>query len=107
MSKFKLENSALFGGNELPEEAPVKRRPGRPMSQNLVRDNAVQEGLTPEYTRATFIMKVELLERLKDYAYSERIHLKDAVNELLETALADEERRIRSEGRDIIKRGGK
>lgn len=77
--KFNLENSGLFSQVESPEEP---KRIGRPRNERIVRDNPVQEGLTPEYTRATFIVEVELLEKLKDYAYTERLSLKDLINSI-------------------------
>lgn len=78
--KFNLENSGLFNQAESPEEP---KKIGRPRNDRIVRDNPVQEGLTPEYTRATFIVEVELLEKLKDHAYTERLSLKDLINKIL------------------------
>ena len=60
---------------------------GRPLNEALVRGNSIQEGLTEEYTRATFIVKVDTLEQLKDYAYTERLKLKDLINQILEEYL--------------------
>lgn len=77
--KFNVENSGLFGNMETPEAPKL----GRPRNERIVRDNPVQEGLTPEYTRATFIVEVELLEKLKDHAYTDRLSLKDLINKIL------------------------
>ena len=86
--KFNLENSGLFNQAETPEEnVSVKKKIGRPLNERIVRDNPVQEGLTPEYTRATFIVEVELLEKLKDHAYTERLSLKDLINKILKEYL--------------------
>ena len=81
--KFNLDASALFSTPE--EEAPktAKKKIGRPKSDNIVRDNSVQEGLPAELTRATLIVEVDIIEKLKDYAYTERISLKDVVNKAL------------------------
>lgn len=79
--KFNLENSGLFAQAETPEEP--KKKLGRPLNERIVRDNTVQEGLTADYTRATFIVEVELLEKLKDHAYTERLSLKDLINSIL------------------------
>lgn len=81
--KFNVENSGLFGSIETPETPKI----GRPRNERIVRDNPVQEGLTPEYTRATFIVEVELLEKLKDHAYTERLSLKDLINKILKEYL--------------------
>lgn len=45
---------------------------------------SVEEGLNEEETRATFIVKKELLEKVKDIAYWERVRIKDVVNLALE-----------------------
>ena len=55
---------------------------GKPRNDNLIR-GGVQDGLTAEWTRASFIMKVETLERLKDMAYTDRIKIKDALDMIL------------------------
>lgn len=77
--KFNVENSGLFGSMETPEKPKI----GRPRNERIVRDNPTQEGLTPEFTRSTFIVEVELLEKLKDLAYTDRVSLKDLVNKIL------------------------
>ena len=86
----RLGNNPLFNNSE--EITPVqqeKRPVGRPKSEHIVRGNSVQEGLTEEYTRATFIVRCDLLDKLKDYAYTERESLKDVVNNVLEDFLKD------------------
>lgn len=87
--KFDVSESSLFSQIETPEDHRVVRTPegakmGRPRNERLVRDNPVQEGLTPDYTRATFIVKVETLNALKDYAYTERRLIKDVINDILD-----------------------
>ena len=104
---YKLENNPLF--NEPEQEAAEtteKRRRGRPQKDNIVRGVSVQEGLTEEYTRATFILKVDLVEKIKDYAYTERLSMKEAANKLLSEALEREEKRLNKEGTGIIERKG-
>lgn len=66
---------------EKKSEEPKRR--GRPRNNELLRDNSTQDGLTQDYTRATFILKVETLNALKDYAYTNRITIKDAVEEII------------------------
>lgn len=51
----------------------------------------MQEGLTKEFTRATFIVRCDLLKKLKDYAYTERESLKDVINNVLEEFLQDKD----------------
>lgn len=73
--------------DETPEETTQEeKRPakmGRPRKKDLVRDNSVQAGLTDDYTRATFILKVETLNELKNYAYTERLAIKDAIENII------------------------
>lgn len=72
-----LENNPLF--SEAEEQQTETRGKGRPRKDDIVRDNAAQEGLTADYTRATFILRVETLNALKDYAYTNRITIKEAL----------------------------
>ena len=86
--KFDVSESSLFSQIETPEDHMKIRTPegvkmGRPRNERIVRDNPAQEGLTADFTRATFIVEVELLETLKDYAYTERLSIKDVINEAL------------------------
>lgn len=73
--KFDLENSGLF--------APVEEKKTERLSEKTIRTNTAQEGLPANLTRATFIVDVETLEVLKNYAYTERIPIKDVVNQAL------------------------
>lgn len=59
------------------------KKPGQPRKKEIIRDNSVQAGLTADYTRATFILRVETLNGLKDYAYTERKPIKEAVDEII------------------------
>lgn len=86
MAKFEEQLSALFTPEQEAEIVRQDNKRGRPRKDDLVREG-VQAGLSEEYTRATFILKVELLEELKNYAYTERLNIKDAVNELLQNSL--------------------
>lgn len=112
MAKFKLEDklNPLFAEPEAkPEQAAPaaeKRKRGRPQKEELVRGNSVQEGLTEEYTRATFILRVDLVEKLKNYAYTERLTMKEAVNKIIDEALTREEKRLAKQGNEILDRKG-
>lgn len=76
---------------ETTQETPQKKKTGRPRSNDIVRDNSVQAGLTEEYTRATFIMKVETLDALKDYAFTKRISIKEAITDIIDGFIKDYE----------------
>ncbi len=112
MAKFKLEDklNPLFTAQAEEKEqtaaAEPKKKRGRPQKEDIVRGNSVQEGLTEEYTRATFIMRVDLVEKLKNYAYTERLSMKDAVNKLIGEALAKEEKRLAKQGAELLDRKG-
>ena len=79
--KFDLENSGLF--------APVEEKKTEKLSEKTIRTNTAQEGLPANLTRATFIVDVETLEVLKNYAYTERIPIKDVVNEALKAFVSN------------------
>lgn len=81
----------------LPEETPrgLPRPQGRPTTTRRDVEKTSQIGLPENYTRATFIMREDLLEKLKDYAYTDRRSLKDVVNEMLSGYL---------EGKEVIER---
>ena len=51
--------------------------------------NSVQAGLPDDWTRATFIVRVAYLDKLKDFAYTERISIKEALDVALERFLSD------------------
>ena len=53
------------------------------------RVNSVQAGLPDDWTRATFIVRIAYLEKLKDFAYTERISIKEALDVALERFLQD------------------
>lgn len=80
--KFSVDGSALFGSMSQEEvrEAVIKKT-GRPQNDKLVRETGAQKGLPVELTRQTLIVSVEQIETLKNYAYTERMKLKDVVSE--------------------------
>lgn len=78
---------------------------GRRAKDNIIRERGVQQGLTEDFTRATVIVKVETLEKVKDYAYTQRISIKEAMSDLLDIAIAHEEARLNEKGIALIKRG--
>lgn len=54
------------------------------------------------YTRATFIVRRDLLKLLKDYAYTERLEIKEVINEILCEALTKIETDYAADGRHLI-----
>lgn len=87
MSKYSLENNPLFTpAPEIETTSPETPSRGRPKKDNIIREGS-QAGLTEEFTRATFIVNVNLLEEVKNYAYTERLSMKDAINKLLGSSL--------------------
>lgn len=76
-----LFNTGADDQSAEPQEQPKKM--GRPRKDDLVRNNSVQEGLTEDLTRATFILKVSTLNDLKDYAYTNRITIKEALDGII------------------------
>jgi hypothetical protein len=76
-------------GEKPPEEQPGKPRRGRPKTQNKKITKSSQEGTKENETRATFIVKEQLLEEIKSIAYWERDMIKNIINSALEEAVAN------------------
>jgi len=83
MSKknFKGGLSSLLG------DQPSPAKTGRPRTQTKKPTKSSEEGTKEGETRATFIVKIELLEKLKALAYWKRRLIKDEVNDLLAEAI--------------------
>lgn len=75
-----------------------KNAAGRPATIKREIDKSSQEGLPENWTRATFIVREDLLGKLKDYAYTDRRTLKEIINEMIADYLKD---------KYIIERGNK
>lgn len=71
---------------EIQEE---KLKVGRPRKTDIVRDSSAQRGLPKEYTRQTFIVRTDLNEKLKDLAYTDRVTVKELMEDMLENYLKD------------------
>ena len=56
---------------------------GRKRKEDIIREKGSQQGLTEEWTRATFIIRVDQLEILKDYGYTQRLKMKEVLQEAL------------------------
>lgn len=82
------------------EEAKGPAKRGRPRTNFREITKSSQEGLPENWTRATFIVREDHLQTLKDYAYTQRMTIRDALDEALEQYLADKKviaRRVRGE----------
>lgn len=91
MSRIKSNPLDWIGGQKEQEEPKKEVKVGRPKTIKRKYEKSSQEGLPEEWTRATFIIREDLLEKLKDYAWTERKTLKDTVNLILEEYLEDKE----------------
>jgi len=103
VAKKKIEglgDQAVSKFFEQPEGLPEVERTkvGRPRTIYREYEKTSQEGLREGYTRATFIVREDLLKKLKDYAYTEREKIKDVVNKMLAEFL---------EGKEVIEREDK
>ena len=72
------------GLNSLLGDQPEKPKRGRPVTQTKEITKSSQEGTKENETRATFIVKEDLLEKLKAIAYWDRLMLKDVLNTALQ-----------------------
>lgn len=101
-----LFNSALADEpQEVNPQEEEKKPVGRPVKKDLVREPGVKQGLTEDYTRATFILPVETLENLKAYAYTQDIKIKDALTAIIDKFIAEYE--ADPENPELLRRGGK
>ena len=85
----RLQDNPLFntGEPQKQQEPPIETklsesRRGKPRKENLVR-SGVQNGLTDEWTRACFIIRVDSLKQLKEIAYEDHVTIKEALDEIL------------------------
>lgn len=76
--KFKIDGSALFANMDQ-SDTDNKSSKGRPKNNSLIRETGAQKGLPAELTRQTLIVSVEQIETIKNYAYTERLKVKDVV----------------------------
>lgn len=72
------------------EERPKKGRPPKVLKEIT---KSSQEGTKEKETRATFIVKEELLDKFKAIAYWERVLIKDVVNTALQDAIIKYEKK--------------
>jgi hypothetical protein len=72
---------------ELPAVPPARGMVGRPATIKREYEKSSQEGLPENWTRATFILREDLLAELKSYAYNKKSSLKEIINEAIELYL--------------------
>lgn len=72
--------------------ASKKDNRGRPKTQNWKITKSSEEGTLQDETRATFIVKKELLGKLKGIAYWERMTIKELINTALTEAITKYEK---------------
>lgn len=75
---------SLLGDKPNQQDRPKR---GRPVTQNKEVTKTTQLGTLQGETRATFIVKEDLLEKLKFMAYWERTLIKEVVNKAFQEAV--------------------
>jgi len=89
-----MSKKSFTGGlDSLLGDQPQRPKRGRPVTQTKEITKSSQEGTKEGETRATFIVKEGLLEKLKAIAYWERILIKEVVASALEEAVARYEKK--------------
>jgi hypothetical protein len=63
-----------------------------PMTPSQPEVSSIKKGLKSDETRATFIVREDLLEKLKAVAYWERLNIKKVINEALDRYVGAYER---------------
>lgn len=92
MSKLKgfnnpLEGNALFSEPQTTEqttEEPVKKKMGRPRREDIQRGSGAGEGLREDSVRYTVIFQKNTMKFLRDYAFTKRITIKEALTIMIE-----------------------
>ena len=104
-----LENNALFAApeTEQPQKQEKAKKSGKAAAQSAKTEKKQPvkpepEQIPEEYIRATFIVRTDLLSRLKDYAYTDRREIKAVINEILEKSLDEIEAAYAKRGEKIL-----
>ena len=84
-------NSLL--GETYTDKKETTKKVGRPKTQFKKITKSSQEGTKENETRATFIVKEELLDKLKAIAYWDRVLIKDVINKALQDAIDKHEKK--------------
>ena len=92
---FKGMSNLLGEGTKV--KAPIKKEiinpVGRPKTQFREKTKSSQEGTKENETRATFIVREDLLDKLKAIAYWDRTLIKEVVDKALEEAVVKYEKK--------------
>lgn len=72
---------------------PARRKPGRPKTSTKVVVDTTEDGTREGEKRATFIVRKDLLEKVKALAYWERVAIKDVLEAALEKHINAHERK--------------
>ena len=89
-----MSKKNVTGGlSSLLGEMPEKPKRGRPRTQTKEITKSSQEGTKENETRATFIVKEDLLEKLKAIAYWDRVLIKDVINRALQDTITNYEKK--------------
>lgn len=88
-----------------PEGKDAKRGPGRPKKapQDKLPETGKQAFLHEDEQRTTFIMQIDLVERLRNYAYTQRLSMREVIDKALTSYLDKEEKRLAKNGIEILK----
>jgi hypothetical protein len=82
------------GGESKPSKQSNSSKPSKPSGSGKRKlTNTSQEGLPENWTRATFIVREDLLDKVKDLAYWDRRQVKEIVNESLEAYINKHEKK--------------
>lgn len=65
------------------DKIPATRKPGRPRTHKRVLTKSSQENLPENWTRATFILREDLLADFKEHAAREGLTIKEAINDAI------------------------
>ena len=89
-----MSKKSFTGGlDSLLGDQPQRPKRGRPATSTREITKSSQEVTKEGETRATFIVKEELLEKLKAIAYWDRMKIKDVIASALEDAVAKYEKK--------------
>ena len=84
----KMARAKLNFDNPLLNNEPTVKKVGRPRKEGILRNenggNSSQEGLPEEVRRFSLICKTSNVEDLKDYAFTKRISIKQAFDDIME-----------------------
>ena len=83
--------------------APEKKKTrGQPRNENIQHGDPVRERLPYGYRRATFHLREDLLQRLRDIAYTDRERIQDLANRYIEAGIEQAEADHKAAGTEIL-----